>query len=88
MHHAKLKIVLSRKKPGEEVQGTDGGLPSTGSQQGSLLRSRGRRRTLRDTRGALTVVPNPTRGSMQFQFAVARAGRVRIELLDLFRRTR
>jgi hypothetical protein len=31
----------------------------------------------------LTVAPNPTRAAMQIQYAVARAGRVRLELLDV-----
>ena len=33
--------------------------------------------------GALTVAPNPTGGAMQIKYAVARAGRVRLELLDV-----
>jgi hypothetical protein len=32
---------------------------------------------------ALTVAPNPTQASMQIRYAVVRAGRVRLELLDV-----
>src|SRR5206468_12356394 len=34
-------------------------------------------------KGVLAVAPNPTRAGMQIQYAVARAGRVRLELLDV-----
>jgi len=33
--------------------------------------------------GALTLAPNPTRSGMQIRYTVARAGRVRLELIDV-----
>jgi hypothetical protein len=42
----------------------------------------------RITGGILIVGPNPTQGRMQIQYAVVRAGRVRLELLDVSGRVR